>query len=111
VLDRPQATEKPPTERQLGNIRSLEKRLGRRRRWLDNRAEATYYFGELRRELNRRDARAERDRNPDQWSLPAADTQLFQLRQLGARFTEPLTRREAQDLIDNPRRPRGKAPA
>jgi hypothetical protein len=64
VLDRPQATEKPSTKRQLGNIRSLEKRLGRRRRWLHNRAEATYYFGALRRELNRRDARAERERNP-----------------------------------------------
>jgi hypothetical protein len=93
--------EKPPTRRQIGNIRSLAKRLGRRRRWLHNRAEATYYFGELRAELNKREARAERERNTDQWSLPAAETQLSELRRLGILFTEPLTRGEANDLIDS----------
>ncbi|HEX2467900.1 MAG TPA: hypothetical protein VHJ54_06815 [Solirubrobacterales bacterium] len=110
VTQRRALTELRPTKRQLGTIRSLEKRLGRRRRWVENRAEATYYFRELRGELNAREAR-ERERNPDQWGLPAAETQLFQLRQAGVRFTEPLTRRQAQDLIDNARESRGKAPS
>jgi hypothetical protein len=100
VTRRRPASELRPSKRQLGTIRSLEKKLERRRRRVANRAEATDYFRELRGELNAREARAERERNPDQWGLPAAETQLFQLRRAGVRFTEPLTRREAQDLID-----------
>jgi hypothetical protein len=74
VTQRRAPTELRPTKRQLGTIRSLEKRVGRRRRRIANRAEATLYFRELRGELNAREARAERERNPDQLGLPAAET-------------------------------------
>lgn len=73
-----------------------EKRLDRRRRRVHNRAQATYYLGELRRELNRREERTEHKRHRHQWALPAASTQLAQLRRLGVDFAEPLTRRQAQ---------------
>lgn len=96
----------PPTRHQIRRMRKLEAQLGLRRRWVWSKAEATTYLRELRRERAWRAAAEERARNPDQWSLPAGDCQLYELRRYGIEFTEPLTRREAQDLIDNARRPR-----
>lgn len=91
-------------------MRSLEKRLSREPCWASNRAESRAYLDWMRKELNRAAAKAERHRHPDQWSLPAAEVQLSQLRRSGVEFELPLTRREAHDLLEATREAPGATP-
>lgn len=90
--------ERRPSPTQIKLIRKKERELGLPRRWVRSRQEATEYRRELRREERRRAHRAERERHPDQWSLPAGSSQLYTLRREGIPFFGPLTRREAEDL-------------
>lgn len=92
----------PPGRRQIKILRNLEKRLGWKRKWVDTRSDATGRIRKARRELIKRESRAERERHPDQWSLPAAETQKYQLRRAGIDFPEDLTRRQAHELLIAP---------
>lgn len=88
-----------PTRAQLKSIRRLERKLGAASCSPGTRAEATAYLTHLHSEINRAAAKAERAHHPHQWQLPAASTQLFQLRRAGIKIERQLTRREANELL------------
>ncbi len=89
-----------PGKAQLRAIRKAERQFGLKPLWVRNAAEARVYRRHLSRERTRLAAEQERKRHPDQWGLPAASVQKFQLRQRGIEFDPELTRREAHDLLE-----------
>jgi hypothetical protein len=88
-----------PGKRQLQSIYRIERELGLEHKWVGNRVEARHRLRKLRAAQRAAAARGERERQPDQWALPAASFQLFELRRRGIEVCEPISRREADDLL------------